>query len=334
MLDNTLSNQHILECLKSHYGIDVVALEILPLGADMNSSVYRADSSDKLAYFVKLKQGHDHDISVDIVGLLQAAGMQQIISPVKTTDGQLTKRIDDFTLIVYPFIEGEDGFVSALSEAQWIIFGKALRQVHEIELPLPLQNRVRREEYSPQWRESVRALYAASQDEISGDEPAFKLFKFMQENATTIHRLVDGAEQLAEKIQNEHSKFVLCHSDIHAGNVLIDKNKKLYLVDWDAPIMAAKERDLMFIGAGVGNVWNNPQEATFFYQGYGKTEINMTMLAYYRHERIVEDIALYGWNLLLTTDGGNDRALMYQHFMAMFEPKGVVEMAFETATQA
>ena len=122
---------------------------------------------------------------------------------------------------------------------------------------------------------------------------------------------------------------MLCHADIHAGNVLIEKNDTIYIVDWDQPIMAPKERDLMFIGGGIGNVWNNPREEKFFYKGYGKIEINMTILAYYRHERIVEDIALYSQQLLLTIDGGKDREEMYKQFISMFEPRNVVEIAFK-----
>ena len=76
--------------------------------------------------------------------------------------------------------------------------------------------------------------------------------------------------------------------------MLIDGKGDLYIVDWDAPIMAPKERDLMFIGGGVANVWNNPHEEDCFYQGYGNSEINQVILAYYRHERIIEDIAIYG----------------------------------------
>ena len=86
----------------------------------------------------------------------------------------------------------------------------------------------------------------------------------------------------------------------------------------------------MFIGSGVANVWNKPHEEELFYKGYGKTEINREALVYYRHERIVEDIAEYGQALLLTAVGGDDRAEMYQHFIAMFEPNGVVDIAFKT----
>jgi spectinomycin phosphotransferase len=152
----------------------------------------------------------------------------------------------------------------------------------------------------------------------------------MKKHSAIIHRLVDRAEQLCKKVQKQAPEFVLCHSDIHGGNVLMDENDIIYMVDWDDPIMAPKERDLMFIGGGVANVWNKQHEEEFFYKGYGKTEINMTALAYYRHERIVEDIAEYGQQLLLTSVGNQNRIEAYKHFVAQFESKGVVEIAFRT----
>jgi spectinomycin phosphotransferase len=152
----------------------------------------------------------------------------------------------------------------------------------------------------------------------------------MKKHSIIIHRLVDRAEQLGKQIQNQLPEFVLCHSDIHGGNVLMDGNNIIYMVDWDDPIMAPKERDLMFIGGGVANVWNKPHEEEFFYKGYGKTEINKTILAYYRHERIVEDIAVLGQQLLLTSVSEQHRAESYKHFIAQFEPQGVVDIAFKT----
>jgi spectinomycin phosphotransferase len=160
-----------------------------------------------------------------------------------------------------------------------------------------------------------------------------KLLAFIKENEATIYRLVDRAEQLAKHLDHEQLKFVLCHSDIHGGNILIDQNNNIYVVDWDDPIMAPKERDLMFIGGGIGDVWNKPHEEALFYKGYGKTEVNRTLLTYYRHERIVEDLAIYGENILLETTKDEDRLKMYGHFMSMFGPKRVINIAFETDEQ-
>ncbi len=325
-----LANQRIMDYLNTYYGIEVVKLTLLPLGADMNASVYKACAKNQLSYFVKLKLGTHHDMSMSIIELLQNAGVQQIIPPIKTTLGQSIQNIDDFHLIVYPFIEGQNGFNRTLTDEQWLILGKALKQIHEMDIPVSIQHQLRRETYSPKWREKVRSLDKTIKAKPTGDEIAQVLLAFMKENRVAIHRLVDNAEQLAQKLQNDSSQFVLCHSDLHGGNVLINGN--VYIVDWDEPMMAPKERDLMFIGGGVGNVWNKQHEETLFYKGYGKTNVNITMLAYYRNERIVEDIAIYAQNLLLTT-GGADRREMFKHFRDMFEPRGVIEIAFETANR-
>jgi len=327
---HALPDQILIECLNTNYGIAVATLTFLPIGADTNASIYKAQTFDQTSYFIKLKLGHHHDIGVEIVELLRRAGIPQIIPPIKTIHGKSTQPIDDFTLIVYPFVEGQDGFSRSLTDDQWIKLGKALKLVHEVEVPSSIQNSIRQEAYSPKWRDALRSIYPHIEGNPLTDEIGLKLQKFMKQTMSDIRRLVDRAEQLGKKLQNYSPKFVLCHSDIHGGNVLIHENADIYIVDWDEPIMAPKERDLMFIGGGVGNVWNKPLEEKLFYKGYGETEINSTSLAYYRHERIVEDIAIYSQELLLTTAGGKNRLEMYRHFIAMFEPQGVVDIAFKT----
>jgi len=327
----SLPDQSIIDCLNNDYGLKVTTLTLIPLGADIDASVYKAQTDDNSFYFVKLKRGHPDNIGPTIQLLLHDAGIPQIICPIKTVNAKPTHRIDNFTLIVYPFIKGQDGFSRNLTNDQWVTLGKALRQVHEFELPRSIKNQIKRESYSPKWRNAVRSIYTHIDAEPQvTDEAALKLLTFMKEQRGIIQRLVDRAEQLRHKIQAQSPEFVLCHSDIHGGNVLIANDGALYIVDWDQPIMAPKERDLMFIGGGVANVWNNPQEAEFFYKGYGKTEINREILAYYRLERIVEDSAEYCQQLLLTTDGNKNRDELYTQFMGMFEPRGVVEIAFET----
>ncbi|MBM17911.1 MAG: spectinomycin phosphotransferase [Epsilonproteobacteria bacterium] len=331
--DDFLQEQHIIQCLNTNYGIKVAALTFIPLGADMDASVYKAQTYDQSSYFVKLKRGCHQDIGTIMQLLLHDNGIKQIIYPIKTNHGQPTCHIDDFTITAYPFIEGKNGFNIDLTNGQWITLGKALKEVHEFHLPSSIKDQIKLESYSPKWREAVRSMYTyIDTEQRVTDEIALKLLTFMKEHRATIQRLVNRADQLEQKIQKQSPEFVLCHSDIHAGNVLIANDGNIYIVDWDQPIMAPKERDLMFIGGGIANVWNNPHEEKLFYKGYGKTEINKKILAYYRHERIVEDIAIYSQQLLLATNGGKDREIMYKQFIDMFESRGVVDIAFKTDT--
>ncbi|MHB1947209.1 MAG: phosphotransferase [Gammaproteobacteria bacterium] len=324
----SLSNSRIIDYLHIHYNIDVDTLTCLPFGADMNSAVYKALVADKSAYFIKVKCGHGHDIAIDIMELLHNAGIKQIIPIIKTIHGQTSQVIDNFTLIVYPFIDGKNGFNQNLTDEQWLVLGKTLKQVHGVEVREDIRKQLRHESYTDKWRDRVRSFYAIFETRPTDDDIAIKLWEYINKHIQIIRKLVDRAEQLAHAIQKEASpKFVLCHSDLHGGNVLIDKNNNLYLVDWDAPMMAPKERDLMFIGAGICNVWNKPNEEKQFYKGYDdKTQVDMMILTYYRYERIVEDIALFCQDIFVKKIRDEDRSELYKHFIAMFEPNGVIDM--------
>jgi spectinomycin phosphotransferase len=112
--------------------------------------------------------------------------------------------------------------------------------------------------------------------------------------------------------------------------MLIGENGEFFIVDWDAPLLAPKERDLMFIGGGIDDNWKTKQDIALFYEGYGKTEINYAALAYYRYERIIEDLIAFCKQLLLTDEGGADREQAYRWFTSNFEPGQTIEIAKDT----
>jgi spectinomycin phosphotransferase len=153
---------------------------------------------------------------------------------------------------------------------------------------------------------------------------------FLKSKRSEILELVGRAERLALTLQSQSQEFLLCHSDIHAGNILIGTGGSFYIVDWDDPILAPKERDLMFVGGGIGGVWNNAREETLFYEGYGQTEIDPIALAYYRHERIVQDIAVYCEQIFLTNKGGTDREQFLRNVKSDFLPNRTIEIAYKS----
>ena len=152
-----------------------------------------------------------------------------------------------------------------------------------------------------------------------------------------IDRLIKRTEELASGLQSQSHELVLCHTDIHGGNILIRTDGQLpvpaenfYIVDWDAPLLAPKERDLMFIGGGIDDIWKSKQDESIFYESYGKTDIDFPMMAYYRYERVIEDLAAYAEQLLSTDEGGADREEAYRRFTGNFEPGQTIEIANKT----
>lgn len=86
----------------------------------------------------------------------------------------------------------------------------------------------------------------------------------------------------------------------------------------------------MFIGGGIDNIWKSEREEKVFYEGYGKTEINLAALAYYRYERVIEDLAVICEQLLSTEEGGADRERSYGWFASNFEPGNTIDIAKNT----
>lgn len=329
MQKTPIQEQEVINLLRCYYGIDIQTTQLIAGGADINAFVYKADAKSN-SYFVKFKYGNHNEINLSIIRLLHDSGINEIIFPIKTLEGKLIQQLDRFGIIVYPFIDAPNGFTQDLTKQQWVQLGKALRKIHDTSVPALIQEHLRKEAYSPKWREMVRSFYSKIEPNTSDDNITADFKSFFKQNFDKINRLVDSAEALSKTIHPVLDNYVLCHSDIHAGNILIPDDESIYIIDWDEPMLAPKERDLMFIGGGVGNVWNNPQEINHFYAGYGKTIIDKTILSYYRCERIVEDIAEYGQDLLARHQSDQTRLEMFKHFKDQFAPNGVVEIAIAT----
>lgn len=297
----------------------------------MNTAVYRLVADDERPYFLKLRSGVFDETSVALPKFLSDQGIAQIIAPLTTQAGRLWASLDTFKVILYPFVEGRNGYEVSLSEWHWGDFGTALKGIHTAVVPAALIRRIRQETYSPQWREIVKTFLGRVEDDLFDDPAAVKLAALLKAKRDEILDLVGRAERLAQALQARSPEFVLCHSDVHAGNILIGADDAFYIVDWDDPILAPKERDLMFIGGGQGFVGHTPEEEeTLFYRGYGQTQIDPIALAYYRYERIVEDVAIYCKRLFLTNEGGEDREQSLRYLKSNFLPNGTIEIAYKS----
>lgn len=319
----------IENCLKEQYGLDVAELNFLPLGNDVNSAAYRVITQNELSFYLKMRRGDFSKAIAVIPKLLHDNGGQQVIAPIPTKDKKLWVSLNAFNLTLYPFIEGENGFDVPLTDSQWVELGTILRQLHNVEVPSSLKEDLPVEIYSPKWRETAKVFLDRIEHETFDEPTAAKFAEFIKTKKEIINHLIEHAEELAQKLKDENLDFVLCHGDIHAANVLINGNGKFYVVDWDTLILAPKERDLMFIGGGIGGAWNKPEEDRLFYQGYGQVKINQTALAYYRHERIVEDVVEFCSRILDSDNGGRDRDVWLRKFTNAFLPNNVVEIAME-----
>ncbi|SCX46029.1 aminoglycoside phosphotransferase family protein [Variovorax sp. EL159] len=331
-----LSQDAIAQCLADEYGLHAIHAEFLPLGADVNSSAFRVHANNGSTYFLKLRQGDFTPTAVFIpLFLHHEQSIDAVMTALPTTGGQPSAQSLGFDWMLYPFFKGDNGFKRPLSNAQWIALGAALSAVHRADLPDALRAGVPQESYSHHWREGVRRYQRRFINGLAGDDIVRRFLAFWEAHDEEIDTIVYRSEQLASILLEKQLPLVLCHSDIHAGNVLVGDDDRLCIVDWDTLVLAPKERDLMFIGGGVGNVWNQPQEEALFYQGYGPVDIDPVALAYYRYERITRDLLEICDQIFDTSASLEDREEGLRQMENQFLPDDVVAIAhrsYETIT--
>jgi len=324
-----IPDELIISRLQEEYALSVAEFSFIPIGADSRTAVYRVVTDDGTAYFLKLRKNFKEMI-VRVALFLKDNGIREIIVPFESKPKQRWADFGEYKLILYPFIEGKDGFEMELTDHHRRILGAAFKGIHTAHIPSELKKLIKKETFSSEWREDMKT-YQVQVENKTFDEPiGAKLAEFIKSRKSEITRLINRAEQLVSELQSQPFELVLCHSDIHGGNILISNTGELYIVDWDDPILAPKERDLMFIGGGIDEIWKSKREEAVFYEGYGATEINLAALAYYRYERIIEDLVVICEQLLLTDEGGADRERSLGWFRSNFEPGSTIEIADKT----
>jgi len=323
-----IADELIISRLQDEYGIRAGKLNFRPSG-DLNAVAYQVLIEDTVTYFLKLRKGFE-EIAVTVPLCLKSQGMEAVIIPCETKTKRHWVDFGDYKIILYPFIEGKDGFEIELFDEHRRILGAELKRIHTTKIPPELKRLIPQETYSPRWREMVRSFQVQAENNFLNDSIVARLAKFIKSKQAEITQLVERAEELSSELRSQPLEFVLCHTDMHGRNILIGEDNKLYIVDWDNPILAPKERDLMFIGGGIDEIWKTEREEAVFYEGYGKTEVNLSALAYYRYERIIQDIADYGEQVLLGDKDIDEREQFYKYFTINFVPGNRLRIARKT----
>jgi spectinomycin phosphotransferase len=322
-----IADQTIRAYLRNSYGLRIDAVEFLPLGADVNTAVYRVTAPDGGPYFLKLRRGEFDPIAVEVPAFLQAQGAAHVMVPLVNNAGLRWSAAHGFHWMLYPFVEGRNGYEATPTPAQWIALGRSMRAVHTATPPPVLAARLPRETYAPRLRDRAWSYDEAIPRTDYADSIAAQFARLWLDQRAAIHRVIRRAALLAGMLQQREIAFVICHADLHPGNLLLGADDALAIVDWDNPILAPKERDLTFMGGGSAGTFNTPVEDALFYQGYGPTTIDPIALGYYHYERIVADFAAFADEILGPRGSAEDRAQGLGYFAGNFGPGGVIGLA-------
>jgi spectinomycin phosphotransferase len=267
-------------CLRVDYALDASSLEFLPVG-DTHSAIYRVDCWDA-AYLLKLRPDALYEAAALAPRYLLENGVAEVIAPVPTASGPLWTTLGRWRALLFPFVAGTTGW-SDMTDDHWRETGRIFRRIHTVAAPASMAD-LRSESFDPSaYGEALDSLDKQIAEASDDGEALRSVREAWHEYRATIAAEMSALTRLAPGLREKRLPRVICHADLHPGNLLRTDNGRVYVIDWDDVILAPKERDFIFTG----------EPGDPFFDGYGATEVDWEAVTYYRCERCVTDLIEY-----------------------------------------
>jgi spectinomycin phosphotransferase len=265
--------REIATLVEQAWKLRVRTVERLTGGLDPDAATYDV-VAEQNRYFVKVRRT---PADVTVPRYLEDQGITAVVAPLE----ELME--DGVQVLLYPFVDGTDCWIPGLTDDQYVEYGRILAAIHAAKAP----DNVPEETFDPH---SIPLLGTRTG----------QLLELLRPHARHLDLLIERAEALrADVAATPPRDRVLCHGDIHSGNMLSTKDGQLSIVDWDAPILAPRERDLVFVLEGPwGDQPATEHQKALFYKGYGRYDVHRPTLDYYYVERIVDDIGQFALSVL------------------------------------
>jgi spectinomycin phosphotransferase len=334
-----LDDSTLVAGLRDRYGLPVESLAFVPLGNDSAAWTYHATASDGSAWFVKVRRD-PRPAGILVPRFLRDRGLTEVVAARPTRDGEPWLDLGPWSVLVYPVVDARSAMDVGLDDDGWRRLGAFAARLHATTLPPDLAAVVPREDFRPKATAMAhrvgRYIAEGAGGDLARDELAERLVAIWVEHRAVIEWLVERSEKLAGRIRDGAGlarplRFVPCHADLHAANVLVGADGDLSIVDWDEVVLAPPERDLMFVrGSAIAGIVSD-REATAFETGYGAGEgggADPLLIAWYRIDWAVQDLADFARRALLDpTAGTATRTRALALFESNFGPGGEVETA-------
>jgi len=325
-----ISDDRIISTLRDNFSIPAVGVKFLPLGLDSSAWSYRVEAENSV-YFLKLRKEIPNPAGILIPRFLKEQGIQQVMAPLPTKDGEAWAIANDFYFILYPFITGKRVMDVGMSDVHWVEFGSVLKRLHTTKPTPELLSQIKRETFIPKQLAFDKELHAQVKTRKYNDPFQKELAEFWLENYGTISTILERTEALAKRMRETDLEFVLCHADIHTANLLLSDDDKIFIVDWDETMLAPKERDLLFVMGSIFNDISGGRWEQLFFEGYGETEVDPLALAYYRYDWCVEDIGEFAKDVFGRENVGKEtKTNSKRWFKSLFSQGNSVQIALNT----
>ncbi len=277
--------------IEKEFGIRVLNLTFNPKG--WASWSYIVDSSNA-KYFFKIYKDTNFDPQVfEFTNRLSdKCEIKNISYPIKTKSGNICLILDGYKAVLFNYISGVTASKQKLNDDQLEQLGELLAKIHkskDIIGPYP-----KREDFDNPFKEKIVNLLNQL-DKVKPENEYQEEAKgmYLRYKDVFLNEIKSLDQLRSDLIKMPDIEFVNCHGEPSPNNIMIGEDGEIYLIDWDFPFYAPKEKDLIFFEGKYSQIFKE----------YGKISqdkiIHEKAESFYQHLWKAQEISDYGTELLL-----------------------------------
>ena len=296
-VDNAFDKTELLQHLSASYALPLCAITFLPEGEDSYGYIVVSETDEK--YFAKASTSVP-DTCLRVVSLLRhRCDISGVVSPLETRDGALSIPWQDFQVSLFPFIKGKSRWDlwkvgEDFTDIELSQTGALLATIHGCRDTIASDN-LRVAKYDLPLRHELHTVLETAVRKIpSQNQYQKQLLEALATYRSSILETMDRYDELGRSAAASQTSFVITHGDPTPGNLILDTENRLHLIDWDGVCLGPPEKDLVsFTGERFGVVLER-----YLVERECEVCLHADILGFYIYEWTLNEIRDYSTKIL------------------------------------
>ena len=318
-VDNTFDKRELLQHLRTAYDLPLQSITFFPEGEDSYGYIVVSETGKK--YFVKASTSVP-DSRLHVASLLRhRCNIPGVVAPLETQDGILSVPWQDFRVSLFPFIEGKSRWdlwkvEKDFTDTELSQTGALLAAIHECPRTIA-SNYLTVAKYDLPLRHELHTVLEAPAKEIQSQNQYQKqLLEALTQHQSTVSETLDRYDSFGRSAGALQTPFVITHGDPTPGNLILDPENRLHLIDWDGVCLGPPEKDLVS--------FTEERFEVVLERYLAERQSNITLHAdifgFYIYEWTINEIRDYGTKILFKNNDAKQNAYDWESLQDYLPP--------------
>ena len=295
-VDNAFDKTGLRQHLSTAYGLPLQSITFFPEGEDSYGYIVTSETGEK--YFAKASTSVPNSRLQVASRLRNQCDISGIVAPLETQNGELSVPWQNFRVALFPFIEGKSRWDlwkvgKDFTDAELSQTAALLATIHGC-TDAVASNNLTVATYDLPLRQELHIVLEAPRKIPPQNRYQKQLIEAIAQHRSEILQTLERYDSLGRSASALQTPFVITHGDPTPGNLILDAENRLHIIDWDGVCLGPLEKDLVsFTGERFEVVLEG-----YLAERRNGTALYADIFGFYIYEWTLNEIRDYGTKIL------------------------------------